>query len=137
MLTWTPGWGQLRLPVATHLLIMIVLLRHDFSVWTAVLFGLLLISVLREARKYWLRIGRAFRISLPLDSPSGSRQVVRLIWSLPRWVTVELASPVGREVVDIFDSEMADDEWAMLRRWAQLDKQRFSRRRAGGRPADP
>lgn len=165
MLTWIPGWGQMVVPVATHLLIVVILSRQGFSAWTAVMFALLMISVLRQTRKRWQRIGSAIRISLPYGSPPyslssedpGTRQVVRVIWSLPRWVTVELASPVGREVVDIFDSEMAANEWATLRRWTQLDKmlrrwtqldkmlrrrtqldkQRFSRRPAAGRPAGP
>ena len=123
-----PGWRQLVVPAATHWLIVIVLSRHDFSVWTAIMFGLLLISVLRQIRTHWSRIGSAIPIVLPCsplphgETDPATRQVVRVIWSLPRWLTLELASPAGREVVDIFDSEMAAEELAMLRRWAQLDK---------------
>lgn len=126
------------LPLTTHLLIVIILLRHDVSAWNIVMFGLLLISVLRQLRKRWSRIGKTIRLSLPCGCPPGTLRVVRVFWSLPRWVTVELASPAGREVVDIFDSEMAANEWARLRRWTQLDKKlRFSRRRVAGRPTDP
>lgn len=156
MLTWTPSLGQLAPPLATHLLIAIVLLRHSFSVWAAVIGGMLLISVLREARRLWPRIGGAIHIALPCSSlpcgegpeDPGISHVIRVVWSLPHWLTVELASPAGREVVDIFGSEMAADELARLRRWAQLDRRRrrwtrrdkmlrFSRQRAARRPADP
>ena len=90
--------------------------------------GLLLISVLRQIRTHWSRIDCAIPIVLPCsplphgETEPATRQVVRVIWSLPRWLTIELSSPAGREVVDIFESEMAAEELAMLRRWAQLDK---------------
>jgi hypothetical protein len=133
MFMWMPGWGQFAVPVATHLLVLIVLLRHSFGVWSAVFFGLWLISLLWEMRRRWHRIGGLIPIVLP-DSPlpygqlpyggtePETQQLVRVRWSLPRWVSVELVCPSGRQVVDIFNSEMADHELAMLRRWAQLDK---------------
>jgi hypothetical protein len=114
-----------------------MLLRHGFGVWSVILFGLWLISLLWEMHRHWPRIGRAIAIVLP-DSPlpygplpygplpygesdPPTRELVRVRWSLPRWLNVELVSPEGREVVDIFSSEMADHELAMLRRWTQLD----------------
>ena len=133
MFMWMPGWGQFAVPVATHLLVLIVLLRHSFGVWSAVFFGLWLISLLWEMRRRWHRIGGLIPIVLPDSSlpygqlPYGgtepeTQQLVRVRWSLPRWVSVELVCPSGRQAVDIFNSEMADHELAMLRRWAQLDK---------------
>ena len=150
MFIWMPGWRQLAVPLATHLLVVIVLFRHSLSVWSVVLSSLWLISLLSTMHRCWPRIGSAIHIALP-DSPipDGAplyprmdpvvHQVVRVVWSLPRWVSVELATEAGREVVDIFSSEMAAHELAMLRRWTQRDKllHRFSRRRAAGRPADP
>ena len=133
MSMWMPGWGQFAVPVATHLLVLIVLFRHSFGVWSAVFFGLWLISLLWEMRRRWHRIGGLIPIVLPDSSlPYGqllyggtepeTQQLVRVRWSLPRWVSLELVCPSGRQVVDIFNSEMADHELAMLRRWAQLDK---------------
>jgi hypothetical protein len=126
-----PGWGQFAVPMVTHLLVLVVLLRHSFDVWSAVIFGLWLVSLLWEIRRRWHRIGSAIPI-VPPDSPlpygpygesdPETQQLVRLRWSLPRWVSVELVCPSGRQVVDIFSSEMADHELAMLRRWTQLDR---------------
>ena len=116
------------MPAATHLLVFVVLLRHSFGVWSVILFGLWSISLVWEMHRRWPRIGHAIAVVLP-DSPlpygrtdPPTREVVRVRWSLPRWLSVELISAEGREVVDIFSSEMAAHELAMLRRWAQLDK---------------
>ena len=128
MFMWMPGWRQFAVPVATHLLVLIVLLRLSFGVWSAVFFGLWLISLLWEMRRRWHRKGGLVAIVLPDSSiPYGrtqpeTQQLVRVRWSLPRWLSVELVCSSGRQVVDIFNSEMADHELAMLRRWAQLDK---------------
>ena len=138
MYIWMPGWGQFAVPLATHLLVLIVLLRHSFGVWSAAFFGLWLVSLLWEMRRRWQCIGSAISI-VPPDSPlpygplqcgeSETQQLVRVRWSLPRWVSVELVCPSGRQVVDIFSSEMANHELAMLRRWTQLDM-RLRRRRS-------
>lgn len=133
-----PGWRQLVVPLATHLLVVIVLLRHSLGVWSVVLSSLWLISLLSTIHRCWRRIGSAIRLALPdspiLDGPPSYprmdpvvHQVVRVVWSLPRWVSVELATEAGREVVDIFSSEMAAGELATLRRWTQRDKLRRGR----------